>query len=303
MHIALITDQNSMESVIWDKSLLLFEKSIKELNHTYDIIRWPCMRDNFLKSYKNFDIAIPVIHWWYGEWWQITAMLELLDIPYLFSDHNVHALCLDKYASSILVDSFWYKIPKTYKIQDIIDQKNISFLGPYFIKPNSSWSSLDCWKFDTLDEANELIKKILLYDDVLVQEVIKGREFTVSIAWELNDSKILGIMEVITEKEFFDYDAKYNLDKTREIFPNLPSDFKKQIEEISLEIYKKFHLRDISRIDYLYKDNILYFLEINTIPWMTSTSFLPQCVNNYWYKSFSLFLEELIQKRINKAWI
>jgi D-alanine-D-alanine ligase len=90
-------------------------------------------------------------------------------------------------------------------------------------------------------------------------------------------------MEVLTEKEFFDYDAKYKRDRTKEIFPDLEKDIKEEIENISLKIYKKLCLTDIARIDFLFSDK-LYFLEVNTIPGMTPTSFLPQCVKHYGYK-------------------
>lgn len=299
MHIALIHDKTSLEKEISEKSLVLFEDSLKELDYSYEIITRPKDRDIFLQKYKNFDLAIPVIHGWFGEWGQMSALFELLDIPYLFSDHNAHSLCFNKYNTNLVIQDLWYSIPKSIQIIKNSDFK-ISFPWPYFIKPNTSWSSLDCGIFDTLDQANDLIQNILWYDTVLVQEVIKGREFTVSITGDYDKNpKVLWIMEILTEKEFFDYDAKYKREKTKEIFPDLSDALKKEIESISINIYKKLQLRDIARVDFLYKDEKLYFLEVNTIPGMTPMSFFPQCVKNYWYNSFSSFLKELIKNKLN----
>ena len=89
-------------------------------------------------------------------------------------------------------------------------------------------------------------------------------------------------MEVLTQRDFFDYDAKYKRKQTKEIFLDLEQNLKKEIENISLKMYKKFRLTDIARIDFLLADN-LYFLEVNTIPGMTPMSFLPQCVKKYGY--------------------
>lgn len=105
-------------------------------------------------------------------------------------------------------------------------------------------------------------------------------------------------MEVITEKEFFDFDAKYSLDHTKEVFPQLDKKTKEDIERVACNIYTHLGVQDIGRIDLFLSDQ-LYFIEINTIPGMTPTSFLPQCVKAYGYSGFEVFLDELIQNKIS----
>ncbi len=73
-------------------------------------------------------------------------------------------------------------------------------------------------------------------------------------------------MEILTKRAFFDYKAKYEWSGTQEIFPDLDPEFRKYIESVSLQIYKKLQIKTFARIDFLLKDNVLYFLEINTIP-------------------------------------
>lgn len=296
MHIALFNDEISLEKEISNKSIVLFKESMEKLWYTYQVINWPSMKNIFLKNYKKFDLGIPIIHWWYGEWWQITAMLELLSIPYLFANHDTHSLCFNKYVTNLVAQDLWIKIPKTHHINNPKEIENINFPWPYFIKPNTSWSSIDCGKFDNLDLAKNLIKKICKYDSVCIQEVIKWQEFTVSISGDYNKPTILWIMEIITQREFFDFDAKYKRDKTKEIFPNLPKKLKTELEEFSKKIYQKLKIKDLCRVDYLYSKSKLYFLEINTIPWMTPMSLLPQCVKHYGYKWFEIFLKEIIEK-------
>ena len=294
MHIALFNDEISLEKEISDKSIILFKDSLERLWYTYQVINRPSMKDIFLKNYKNFDIWIPIIHWWYWEWWQITAMLELLWIPYLFANHNTHSLCFNKYSTNLVAKDLGIKTPNTYHINDSKEVENINFPWPYFIKPNTSWSSIDCGKFENIHEAKKLIEKICKYDSVCIQEAIKWREFTVSISWDYNNPTILWIMEIITQREFFDFDAKYKRDKTKEIFPELKDELKTELDEFSKKIYQKLKIKDLARIDYLYSNNKLYFLEINTIPWMTSMSFFPQCIKHYGYEWFEIFLKEII---------
>jgi D-alanine-D-alanine ligase len=296
MHIALFNDEISLEKEISDKSIVLFKDGLEKLWYTYKVINRPSMKDYFLKNYKKFDLWIPIIHWWYGEWWQITAMLELLWIPYLFANHDTHSLCFNKYLTNLVAQDLEIQIPKTYYILDPKELKNIDFAWPYFVKPNTSWSSIDCGKFETIHKAKKLIEKICKYDSVCIQEVIKWREFTVSISGDYNNPTILWIMEIITQREFFDFDAKYKRDKTKEIFPKLPKKLKTQLEEFSKKLYKKLKIKDLARIDYLYSNDKLYFLEINTIPWMTSMSFFPQCIKHYGYQWFEIFLKEIIEK-------
>ena len=137
-HIALFTDETSLEGEIGNKSLVLIEQSLQELNYTYKVFSRPSMRDEFLQNYKTFDLGIPVIHGGIGENGQIAALLELLGIPYLFSSSSVHSLCFDKYASYLLVKDLGYTIPHTYHLTTMDEIANIPFSGPYFIKPNTS---------------------------------------------------------------------------------------------------------------------------------------------------------------------
>lgn len=298
MNIALILDELSSEAKVAEDSLKLFQRSLDELGYDYSIFNWPSMKDNFLSNYHDFDLWIPIIHWGIWEWWQVTAICELLWIPVLFSTHKAHAICYDKYYTNLILKNCGIVVPSTFLIKSLSDLQKISFSWPFFVKPNTWWSSIGCGVFDTMNQASELIEAVLQRDSVLVQGLIKGRELTVSLKGNKGSPEVLGIMEVETEREFFDYDAKYKLDKTKEFFPLLNSSFEGELISISKKIYKELWLSDLARIDYIYADNKLYFLEVNTIPWMTKNSFFPKCVKHFGYKSFAEFLDELIKEKI-----
>ncbi|MDR0369108.1 MAG: ATP-grasp domain-containing protein [Candidatus Peribacteria bacterium] len=120
--------------------------------------------------------------------------------------------------------------------------------------------------FQSRTDAQPLIQEILKEDEVCIQELIRGREFTVSLSSLNNDIQVLGIMEILTQKEFFDYDAKYSLDQTEEIFLSGESDLEQQLSQSAKQIFSAVGCKDVARIDFLYSQGTLYFLEVNTIP-------------------------------------
>ena len=135
------------------------------------------------------------------------------------------------------------------------------------------------------------------YDDVIIQQAIKGREFTVSVIGDYNKKvKPIAVTEVVTSREFFDFAAKYQWAGTEEITPaQIDKKMQTALEKMSMVIYKRMKLRTLSRIDFLYSKGKFYFLEVNTIPGMTDKSFLPQALAYHGYKSLGEFLEESIK--------
>lgn len=294
--IALITWWKNKEREI---SLLSGQNILENLDKTrYEVVvfDFPNEKQNFIKSYNNFDIVLPIIHWIWWEDWEITAFCEFVWKSYLFSDSSEHKLCLNKYLSGIFVSNYWVNTPKTYLVKDIYDIENIKINWKIFVKPCNWWSSVDNWVFENILEAKSFIENILTYDEVLVQEFIKkDREFTVSVAWDYDKNpKVLAISEIVTEKEIFDYNAKYKSDWAIEIANAIIDEkLKNEIKTLSLKIYKMFKLKSFSRIDLLYANWKIYFLEVNTIPWFTRVSLLPQAIIASW-SSIKDFLNDLI---------
>ncbi len=294
--IAIITGGESKEREI---SLLSAKNMCENLNSSLYEVKvyiFPEEKQSFLEEYDQYDLIIPMIHgiWW--EDWAITAFLEFVWKKYLFSTSGVHKLCLNKYLSWLLVKNSWFLTPKTFLVRNIQDLENISYQWKIFVKPCNGWSSVDNWVFANIDKAQNLVEKILSYDEVLIQEfIVKQREFSVSITNDFDKKpEILAISEVITQKEIFDYDAKYKADGAVEIVhADLDTGLKNEIEKIALALYTLFQVKTFARIDMIYENEKLYFLEINTIPWFTAMSFVPQAILSSW-KSIWEFLEEVI---------
>ena len=113
-------------------------------------------------------------------------------------------------------------------------------------------------------------------DNALIEEEISGREISVGVIKYKNEIISLPPTEIISHNSFFDYDAKYN-GESDEITPaDISKEEEEEIRKISLDIYKKLNLKGFSRCDFILRDKLFYFLEINTNPGLTEESILPQ---------------------------
>ncbi len=197
----------------------------------------------------------------------------------------------------MIVQDVGFTTPQSCLIQHTDDMKTCKIKGRLFVKPNHGGSSVDSGVFDNIAKAKKLIQTILKYDDVIIQQAIKGREFTVSVIGDY-DKKVtpIAVTEVITAREFFDFAAKYEWAETQEITPaQIDKKMQSTLEKTATKIYKRMKLKTLARIDFIYSKGKFYFLEVNTIPGMTDKSFLPQALAYHGYKSLGEFLEEQIK--------
>lgn len=282
--IAIVTWWPGYEREIALKSSKLFEKFLVIDYKTYI---FPEDLDVFLWERHLFDGVIPIFH---GEFWEdgkIFAMLDILWMKYPFSSSEVHAFCLNKFLTNNLLQGVWFKTgrqflideleQKKYSPSEILDlyrQKIQSIWYPFIMKPTHGWSSFYTYKIQNEEEfintAQECFWKIP--DSFLLQEFIVGDEYSVSIVWW---KALPHIMKVQKEQsEIFDYTNKYEDDI--EIFPTLETQLKSELIEQSEKIFSTLWCKTIARIDFIIRDNIPYFLEINTIPGMTEVSILPK---------------------------
>lgn len=278
------------------KSAKNVQKHITKI-HKVDIFILPEDINRFIQGYDDYDLIIPVSHGKYIEDGKIIALLEILKKPFLFSWSETHNICMNKYLTSIIAQDLWFTIPQHYLIQDIDDIKTCKIKGRIFIKPNHWGSSIDIGIFDNITKAKKLIQTILKYDDVIIQQAIKGREFTVSVIGDYDKKVIpIAVTEIITARDFFDFKAKYERVETQEITPaKINKKMQTILENISIILYKKLKLKTMGRIDFIYNRGKFYFIEINTIPGMTEKSLLPQALLYHGYESLGEFLEEYIK--------
>lgn len=275
MHIALLTGWISSERSVALKSAENLENWVKLAGCTSTTFDLPHDLWKFLENYKQYDLVIPMFHGTYGEDGQITAFLATLGCKYASSDFSVHALCMNKYHTNLVIEKIGIHIPETFFLKKWWSI-NINWLTyPRFIKPNQWGSSVSNFLVKNPEECQYAIKSIT-NDDILIQSMIPGREFTVGVYRDKYWIHILPIVEICPKNEFFDFEEKYNTDGSNEVFKNLPEDIQKPLEDMSRKIYDFLDCRWVVRIDWRYDGENMYFLEVNTIPWFTGGSLVPK---------------------------
>ncbi len=162
---------------------------------------------------------------------------------------------------------------------------------PVFVKPNNGGSSVGMSKVHEWNLLEEAVERAFREDDeVLVEEFIEGREITCAAYRTQGEIHLLPVTEIVSKKEFFDFEAKYDPTLVDEIVPApIPKEVWDSCEETTRFLYDELHCRGIVRMDYIFNDDGLYFLEVNTIPGMTDSSIVPKMV-----RSASLDLTQLL---------
>ncbi|MDD2486801.1 MAG: ATP-grasp domain-containing protein [Candidatus Gracilibacteria bacterium] len=275
MKIAILSGGTGLERDVALRSAKTFKDNIRYDNDLYIL---PEQLDDFLASYKSYDLAIPVFHGKYGEDGIIFGLLESLSIKAAFSPMKTHAICMDKNMTNILVNEIGIKIPKSYILKDIYDIADIDITYPAIVKPNSGGSSIATYKTENITELEDAVKNVfeLTEDFALVQEFIIGTEYSVPIIGNA-ETEILPIMRVqLKSGDFFDHDEKYNSDGSNEIFGDTDKDLEFSLKQKTKDIYRFLGCRGISRIDYMVNESGIYFLEVNTIPGFSAASIFPK---------------------------
>jgi D-alanine-D-alanine ligase len=247
----------------------------------------------------QFDFAYITIHGTPGEDGILQGYFDLLKIPYSTSNVHSSSLTFNKWFCNNYLKSFGIKMARSVKINkggNVSSAEIIKKLGlPLFVKPNAGGSSFGITK---VKNENDLLPAIESAwkesNEALVEEFIGGTEFTCGLL-KLGEKKVVfPVTEVIPKNEFFDFEAKYTPGATDEITPaRLPEDLYEQCQQLSSEIYDLCQCSGIVRIDFILKNKEFYFLEVNTTPGMTATSFIPQQIN-----AMGLTLKEILTQVI-----
>lgn len=243
-------------------------------------------RNDFSFVYKGekikFDYAYITIHGTPGENGILQGYFDLVQVPYSTCSVEASALTFNKYFCSNFLRSFGIRMADSVLlgISDPVDAEEIiNDLGlPLFVKPNAGGSSFGVTKVKSKDELEQAITMAQKEDsEVLIEQFIQGAEFTCGLVKLDGKNLVFPVTEVLPKKEFFDFEAKYTKGMTDEITPaRISEELTIKIQALSSTIYDLCRCEGIARIDYILKDNEFYFLEVNTTPGMTGTSFIPQ---------------------------
>ncbi|OAE93477.1 D-alanine--D-alanine ligase [Flavobacterium psychrophilum] len=229
----------------------------------------------------KFDVAINTVHGTPGEDGHLQSYWELIDIPYTGCNFYQSALTFNKRDTLSVLTKF--NIPKAKSIYlrkgDVIDGNEIKkALGlPFFVKPNQSGSSLGVSKVDALDQLEKALEFAFTEDnEILIESYLNGTEVSVGVLNYKGQTKVLGITEILSQNDFFDYEAKY-LGKSEEITPaRISKEEEILVAESAKKIYNSLGMSGFSRTDFIIMNGIPHFIEINTNPGLSPQSIFPQ---------------------------
>lgn len=237
----------------------------------------------------TFDAVLIGIHGTPGEDGKLQGYFDTIHIPYTSCDASTSALTFNKsftvavaafsgisVSRSVLLFKNNFESTRDKSPDELI--KGLRF--PVFIKPNNGGSSIGMSKVNSRsEELGQAIEKAFNEDDqVLVEEFISGRELTIGVFKSKGEIIPLPITEIISKKEFFDYEAKYQ-GASEEVTPaKIDDELREKIREAAIKIYRVFNCRGIVRIDFIYneEEGKPYMLEINTVPGQSEASIVPQ---------------------------
>ena len=235
---------------------------------------------------KWFDYAYITIHGTPGENGILQGYFDLIGIPYSTSGVLVEAMTFDKFVLNQYLRGYGVAVADSLLIRQgyeqlVSDDEIEQRIGmPCFVKPAADGSSFGVSKVKNKDQLAPAIRKAMLEsDEIMVEQFLEGTEISIGVYKTKEKAVVLPATEVVTQNEFFDYDAKYN-GQVQEITPaRLSEDVTRRVREITSHIYDILHCNGIIRIDYIIsKEGKIFMLEVNTTPGMTPTSFIPQQV-------------------------
>lgn len=231
-----------------------------------------------------FDFAYITIHGTPGEDGRLQGYFDLLRIPYSCCGVLAASLTYDKFACNQYLKGFGIRIAEALLLrngQSVSDEDVMEKIGlPCFVKPNLGGSSFGVTKVKTKEQIQPAIAKAFEEaQEVLAEAFMEGTEVTCGCYKTKEKSIVFPITEVVTENEFFDYDAKYN-GQVSEITPaRISEDLTQRIQTLTSAIYDILGASGIIRVDYIITaGDKVNMLEVNTAPGMTATSFIPQQV-------------------------
>jgi D-alanine-D-alanine ligase len=229
----------------------------------------------------TFDCVFNAIHGAPGENGQLLAYFNLINLKHTSAPFYQMALTFNKRDTLSAVKAYGIKTATSIylnKGDEINLEKIIDTVGlPCFIKPNNAGSSYGISKAHTKTEILPALEKAYKEDsEILIESFLDGTEVSVGVIQYKGEIKVLPITEIVTENDFFDYEAKYE-GKSQEITPaRISLDQQAKVEKMAKKIYGILHISGFSRSEFIFVNSEPYFIEINTVPGLTEESILPQ---------------------------
>lgn len=323
--IAFVTGGYSSEAVISYKSAVTIENNLD--TDKYDVYRIDITPDSWFHQTKsgekvevekgdfsitldgkkiNFDAALIGIHGTPGEDGRLQGYFDLVNIPYNTCDTASSAITFNKRYSVAVAGFAGVNVARSlhiFKQHPISAEAILKELSlPVFVKPNNGGSSIGMSKVNKAEDLAGALQKAFAEDDqVLVEEFISGREFTVGVMRTTKELLVLPITEVKSKNEFFDFEAKYQ-GLNEEITPaQISEHMAEKIRSTVRRIYESLNCRGVVRADFIYNEakDEPFFLEVNTIPGQSEASIIPQQVRAMGWNLKGLYTE-MIEETLSR---
>lgn len=254
----------------------------------------------------SFDGIFNIIHGSPGEDGKLAGYFDMLGIPYTTCDALTSSITMNKgYTKAIL--SGIEDLHLANSLQLFSNQKGNASLVleqlrlPYFVKPNNGGSSIGMSKVKEKEELEEALEKAFQEDNqVLVEEFVTGREFSIGIYKADGKVTVLPSTEIISSREFFDFEAKYIPGVSEEITPGRMEEREvERVKQIAEKVYLKLNCKGSVRMDYFLEMETgnFFFIEINTVPGQTETSLISQQV-----RATGMTLKDFYTELIEEMW-
>ena len=233
----------------------------------------------------NFDAVLLCIHGTPGEDGKLQGYFDMLHLPYTSCDAATSALTFNKRYTVAVASFGGIHVAKSLhlfkhtplEVEQILAQLQL----PVFVKPNNGGSSIGMSKVNKTEELQAALDKAFKEDDqILIEEFISGREFTIGVFKTKGEIIVLPITEVTTNNEFFDFEAKYQ-GKSEETTPaKIDESVADKLRAAAVRVYEILNCRGVVRIDFIFNEakNEPYMLEVNTVPGQSAASVIPQQV-------------------------
>ena len=241
---------------------------------------------NVLGEKVKFDFVYIMQHGRPGENGLLQGYFEMLGIPFSSCSAFVSAVAFDKYAcKNYLRDVDFVKCAPDAYVRKGADLEAFAadavsrLRFPVFVKPTEGGSSFGISRVVKPEDLVPAIQYAFSEGPtVLVEQGISGRELTCAAYFDGKEVRALPLIEIVSENDYFDYDAKYN-GFSQEICPApVTDDIRELVQDTTCKIYRRMGCAGVVRVDFILSDEGLYFLEINTIPGMTSASLVPRMI-------------------------
>ena len=253
----------------------------------------------------HFDGVFIAIHGTPGEDGKLQGYFEMIKMPYSTCNWITSALTFDKTFCKDLVAKWGIVVPKSIRLKKGAGydaEALIRDIGlPCFVKPNKGGSSVGTtWVREAKDLAAAIKLSFEEDDETLVEEYIEGTEITCGVMQIRNELYVLPITEIVSKTEFFDYKAKYTTGMADEITPaRIDEATEIECKRLSAYLYNHLNCRGVCRFDYIFNEEAMYFLEVNTVPGLSANSIVPQQAENmgiFLPEFFNMLIEDMFAR-------